>query len=242
MAQAYDGQVTGEPTSTHEIWGTVCGDSVSEVKEQINKLVGFGAVAIEIRLDLVPKSLQNDLRGAIECDIPLWLAHFGKDGDEADQAYDILHSWLSEDISGIICHSRHPRVEELSELAGKNNKEFVGAYHTQSSPSTTELREELERQKKFDPSFRKIAVRPESNSDVLDILKVIAEKSDEGDVVGAIFGPHRWGRIALANVGSPISFISAEQIQNESGGYDMQFDCEEYDTLASIPNIMPETT
>lgn len=240
MDQTFDRGRTLSKGEYHEIWGTMCGSSLEEIERQQQKFQEFGVNAIEIRIDLIPPEVQPELRSELELKLPTYVAHFGSEGNEATKAKEELVEWLYCGASGIICHSRSPEANHLSTIAEENDKNFVAAFHSQTSPDRSRLRKELEYQKKFNPSFRKIAVRADSESDVINLIDVISEKTHKDhDVVGAVFGPQRWGRIALANVGSAITFITPHQIENEHGGSDHQFDVTEFNGLSSISQLFP---
>lgn len=218
--------------ATHEYWCTVSGNDITDIALQVNQLSDWGVAAIEYRSDLMPASVYEGVLSSRPPKRPTFVAHFGV-GKHASTAFADLERASNTWIDGLICHSRSEILQDVSALARACGKRFGIAFHSQEPLIYEEIRDELERQNAVQPFFRKIAFRASKETDALALIRAVSESSIRPDVpvIGAIFGRHRWARIALANVGSAVSFIVSRRVTNEVGGDDEQLQISQVDAL-----------
>jgi 3-dehydroquinate dehydratase len=224
----------------HEFWGTVSGAVVDEIQEQVAALAEWGVSAIEIRLDLVPRDLWPAVLEIDRPSLTFCIAHFGL-GESAREAADALEAAFHADVDGLICHSHYDDVPDVASECRRSGKLFAAAYHRQQPLTKEQALREFIAQEERSPSFAKIAVRAQTHLDVLALLQatVQAARSSKLPVVSAVFGPHRWARIALPHCGSAITFVVARHVQNEVGGDDEQFTLDEMRALQSVRRLIP---
>ena len=120
-------------------------------------------------------------------------------------------------------------------------KLFSAPYHSQKPLTRVQILKEYNYQETFRPSFRKIAIRAKTALDAAAVVQATYETSMNGGspVVGAVFGPERWARVALPNAGSAVTFLVANRVKNEVGGDDEQFQVNEFKRLIQIRGIFP---
>ena len=228
----------------HEFWATVSGEPLAELLRQEAMAWQWGVTGIEFRADLIPEPvfnellLENDRRGGWLG--PTFVAHFGT-GAQAELAQQAIGWSLSTGVAGCICHSRCELIDEIQAACAAASRHFVAAYHSQQPMTAEEALAEFERQELRRPLFRKIAVRAYSVDDVLAVLHATRLAAQDGGspVVAAVFGPHRWARVALPHAGSTISFLVTQQVQNEVGADDEQLQLAEVDQLQLVHGLYP---
>lgn len=225
----------------HEYWATVSGTSEEQLTSQQEAAWKWGVCAVEIRADLVPKESYKAVLQRGEWAGPTFVAHFGV-ADQAREALDSIERALEAGASGGICHSRCERVEEIRLLCRSAGAGFAAAYHSQEALTEEQAREEFIAQQQFQPLFRKIAVRAHRPEDAVALILATSSmaKSVGSPIVSAIFGPHRWARLALPRAGSSISFIVAERVANERGGDDEQLTLADVELLHEVRGLMPD--
>jgi 3-dehydroquinate dehydratase len=228
-------------TMEHEFWATVSGKTIEEVQSQQAATWKWGVVAVELRADLMSaESYAQALDRRSEWRGPTFVAHFGI-GNQAEAAYRAAEQAIEAGADGAICHSRCELAKDIRRICKENGKHFAGAYHSQYPISASDAIREFERQEELDPLFRKIAARAESFEDALALLEATRHSSQDGGtpVVGAVFGKHRWARVAMPQAGSAISFVIAHQVSNEVGGDDEQLTIHDADLLQQIRSVYP---
>jgi 3-dehydroquinate dehydratase len=224
----------------HEFWATISGTDVDDIVQQQVAVWKWGVAAVEIRADLVPESIYDEVLARRERQGPTFIAHFGT-GDEAEAAAEAITKALKAGADGGICHSRCEALGEIKQACLNVNKSFAAAYHSQLPMTLSAAIREFEEQEANNPLFRKIAVRAESPEDAIAIIQATHQVSLKGGtpVVGAVFGPHRWARVALPHAGSAISFLIAHRALNEVNGDDEQLQLAEADHLQSVRGLYP---
>jgi 3-dehydroquinate dehydratase len=223
----------------HEFWATISGSTLDDILQQQHSVWDWGVSTVEIRTDLVPRSLHEQVLNTV-VQAPTWVAHFGT-GAEAGTARTALHEALAADtIDGIVCHSRLEGVQEMAAAAQSAGKGFVAAFHSQTPVTLDEALDEYEYQGTLNPLFRKIAARAHTVEEALTLLQATHRASKRGGipVVGAVFGPQRWARIAMPAVGSTVTFVIAHPVPNEAGGDDEQLTIEEATAVCSVRRIV----
>jgi hypothetical protein len=226
------GILTGQP---HEFWATVSGDTLDDLVRQQELVWQWGVSAVEIRADLVPDDVFGQLLARGGWPGPTFVAHFGT-GGAASVARDVVRRALDVGMTGGICHSRCELVDTIHEDCRNAGGEFAAAYHSQEPMTQHEAERELQAQAVREPLFRKIAVRAHRVADALALIAATGAAADTGGipVVGAVFGPHRWARVAMPHVGSAITFLVARPVPNEVGGNDEQLTTAEADALRGV--------
>ncbi len=224
----------------HEFWATVSGTDVEDIAQQQLAAWRWGVAAVEIRADLVPAPIYDEVLARRDWLGPTFIAHFGT-GDEAGVAADSIKKALKAGAHGGICHSRCEALGEIRQMCLDEGKQFAAAYHSQLPMTLSEAIKEFEDQEANEPLFRKIAVRALSPEDAVVLIQATHRASLQGGtpVVGAVFGPHRWARVALPHAGSSISFLIAHQVCNEVDGDDEQMQLVEADHLQSVRGLYP---
>jgi len=220
----------------------VSGSRDDDLRDQVEALVRWGVHAIEFRLDLIPRDVWQwvfDLRAV---PVEWWIAHFGIE-EESGEARESTLQALHSEADGCIFHSHCNYVDELKRACLKNGKEFAAPYHSQHPLTLQEAVREFERQASLEPSFTKIAVRANTPADALALLGAtgIASAAGGPPAVGAVFGPHRWARVAMPSAGSAITFVVAHRVSNEVGGDDEQLQLSELEALMKVRGILPPT-
>jgi 3-dehydroquinate dehydratase len=225
----------------HSIWGTASGRTLSELCEAESSLLDAGVEAVEIRADLLPGGVYDARLESSPVSGPTFIAHFGIEGDSILAAEELDKATRCPWVTGIICHSHHPEVEALADLAVRAGKAFACAYHSQLSLTSDEVSAEYSRQSQLGSLFLKIAIRPRSIQDCLSFIDSVNRSASTRaePVVGAVFGPHRWARIAMIEAGSAITFVVAHQCPNEIGGDDEQFTVAELGLLKQVRSLVP---
>ncbi len=227
-------------TASHTFWGTVSGSDFDDIVQQQHDLWDWGVSAVELRTDLIPTALHTRvLRGAVKRG-PTYVAHFGT-ATEAPAARAGLHEALGEPtIDGVVCHSRSECVDEVRRATAGARKGFVAAFHSQTPLTLDQALAEFEYQSSLEPTFRKIAARALTVQDGLTLLEATRRAASQPGipVVGAVFGPQRWARIAMPAMGSSITFIVAHRVANEVGGDDEQLTIEEMTAICGVRRII----
>jgi 3-dehydroquinate dehydratase len=231
-------------SSDHEFWATISSGSLAELLRQEAIAWQWGVSGIEFRADLIPDSVYCDLLAEKRSDgwvAPTFVAHFGT-GEQDEIAKCAIERSLATQVAGAICHSRCERIDDIQAACVAANRHFAAAYHSQQPMTADEATAEFERQELRRPLFRKIAVRAYCAEDVLALLRAthIAARDGGSPVVGAVFGPHRWARLALPHVGSAISFLVTRQLPNEVGGDDEQLQLAEVDRIHLMRGLYPQ--
>jgi 3-dehydroquinate dehydratase len=228
--------------SSHEYWATVSGHDLDDLLDQADSVLRWGCVAVEFRADLIPLDVYERLLDGGAPQYPAFVAHFGT-GGEADTARNAVLRAVEAGYHGAICHSRCEALDEIVDACRAEGRPFAAAYHSQEPMSRTEAAEEFERQEETDPLFRKIAVRAHRFEDAVALLEATRDAASSGGspVVGAIFGPHRWARVAMPHAGSTISFVLAHRAVNEQGGDDEQLVIDDVARLQAIGGLLPAT-
>jgi len=228
-------------TMPHEFWATVSGRTTEEVLSQEVATWKWGVVAVELRADLMTdESYAQALEQRSAWNGPTFVAHFGT-GHEAEAAYRACEQAIEAGAYGAICHSRCELARDIQRLCTASGRHYAGAYHSQYPISAADAIREFERQQELRPLFRKIAARAESFEDAMALLEATRYSSQDGGtpVVGAVFGRHRWARVAMPQAGSAISFLIAHQVPNEVGGDDEQLTINDADLLQQIRSVYP---
>lgn len=228
--------------ASHEYWATISGSSVGELLQQEESLDKWGVTAIEFRADLINFDAYHELLSSNRWKRPTFIAHFGV-GKEADVARESLLEAVRSGVSGVICHSRCEHLEEILKRTRSAGKLFAAAYHSQEPMSFDDAINEFEFQGTLKPLFRKIACRAHNFGDALVLLQAVYVSYQKGGipVVGAVFGQHRWARIAMPIAGSAITFLIAHQVRNEVDGDDEQLQIPELDELRGVRGILTAT-
>jgi 3-dehydroquinate dehydratase len=224
----------------HEFWATISGGDLDDLIRQQEDTWRWGVAAVELRADLIPVPIFDEVLARRNWRGPTFVAHFGT-GSEADAAYEALSKSVAAGVHGLICHSRTEVLQDLRRLCNESGSSFASAYHSQTPMTLQEALTEFEEQEKHEPLFRKIAVRAMSINDAVAIVQATQFASQDGGtpVVGAIFGPQRWARVALPHAGSAISFLIAHRVNNEVGGDDEQLQLAEANHLQSVRALYP---
>jgi hypothetical protein len=207
----------------HSIWGTVSGTDLNEISRQTEALAQWGVEAIEYRVDLIPEALWDALLKGRGSSVPWWIAHFGT-GSDAPAARRAIEATVASNADGAIFHSRCEQLDDLIRMCSDVDMPFAAPYHSQEPLTLQGVLDEYAFQVSLSPKFRKIAVRAHTYDDAAALIEGTRRASVDGGspVVGAVFGPHRWARIALPYAGSAITFVVARQVVNEVGGNDQQ--------------------
>ena len=226
-------------TGSHQIWATVSGTDRDQIAADVEAVVQWGVEAIEFRLDLVPPDLWKAVLVNLAPPIPWWVAHFGT-GSGADAARSAVLATLESEAAGAIFHSRCEHLDELVERCRAAGADFAAPYHSQEPLTLEAALAEYAHQQSISPKFRKIAVRAKSFDDAYALLEATRRCSTDGGapVVGAVFGQHRWARVAMPTVGSTITFIVARKVPNEVGGDDEQLQLAELEKLLGVRGLM----
>ncbi|MEU5633645.1 type I 3-dehydroquinate dehydratase [Streptomyces rishiriensis] len=226
--------------SSHEFWATISGSSLPDLRAQESMVWEWGVTAIEYRADLIPPAVYGELLRGNGRAGPAFVAHFGT-GRDAESAREAIVKSFASDLAGCICHSRCELLDEIRGRCADTGRLFAAAYHSQLPMTATEAMREYEWQESLRPLFRKIAVRAKTVDDVVALLQATSRASQDGGspVVGAIFGPHRWARVALPSAGSAVSFLLAAQATNEEGNDDEQLQLREVECLQMVRGLYP---
>ncbi|SLM49936.1 protein of unknown function [Nitrospira japonica] len=225
--------------SSHQVWATVSGRDRDDIMKQIDSLVCWGVRAIEFRVDLIPEALWDSILGIGSLPVPWWVAHFGT-GKDADTAKTAIAETLRSDAEGAIFHSRCEHLSDLIAMCQKAGRPFAAPYHSQNPMTRNEAIREFEYQATLTPAFRKIAARARTYAEAAAIVDAThtASKAGGSPVVGAVFGPQRWARIALPHAGSAITFILAHAVENEVGGDDQQLHLGDIHHLSAVKDLL----
>ncbi|MCG8469377.1 MAG: type I 3-dehydroquinate dehydratase [Gemmatimonadetes bacterium] len=227
------------PEWEHSFWATVSGSDLDDILAQQRALWDWGVSAIEIRTDLVPEYLHTDVLQSVERRGPVYVAHFGTGADASDARQSLFQALETDGVDGIICHSWLDSAQEMRQAAAATDKQFAAACHSQTPLTLDELLREYDAQAAFEPLFRKIAARAFTVPQALALLEATHRAAQGGGspIVGAVFGPHRWARVAMPSMGSAITFIIARPLRNEVGGDDEQLTIPEATLLIRVRGI-----
>jgi hypothetical protein len=225
--------------SNHQVWATVSGTDQGDIIQQVDALIQWGVHSIEFRVDLIPEVLWDTVFGITNLSVPWWVAHFGV-GKNADAAKVAIQETVRSQAEGGIMHSRCEYLSELIATCRNAGKLFAAPYHSQDPMTRDAALKEFAYQEGLRPTFRKIAVRAHTYAEAAAIVDAIHIASQDGGspVVGAVFGPQRWARIALPQAGSAITFIIAHALRNEVGGDDQQLQLSDLDHLFAVKNLI----
>lgn len=225
--------------ANHQYWATVSGSTRNQIAVDIKLLEDWGISAIEFRLDLVPMELWDTVLTDLAPSVPWWVAHFGT-GSEAEVAKKAILATTRSKADGGIFHSRCENIDELIKACRDAGKDYAAPFHSQEPLTFEGAMAEYAHQQSLSPAFRKIAVRPKSFGDAHALLEAtrLCAKDGGAPVVGAVFGEHRWARLAMQTVGSTISFIVARKLPNEVGGDDEQLQLAELKHLLEVRGLM----
>jgi 3-dehydroquinate dehydratase len=228
-------------SSNHEFWATVSGRDIEDVANQQAAAWKWGVAAIELRADIMSDEAYEAALATHARQGPTLVAHFGT-ADETDAAVEAIRKGIDAGLDGGICHSRCEAIDEIRVMCRSANRLFASAYHSQQPITLADAIEEFARQQTYAPLFTKIAVRAETVEDAVAMIQATRRASEQpgAPVVGAIFGPHRWARIALPHAGSAISFLIAHRVANEVAGDDEQLQFKEADLLQRVRGVYPQ--
>jgi hypothetical protein len=236
---AADRQENAMSANRHQVWATISGSDEATLAAQVDAVAGYGIRAVEYRLDLIPVELWPIVMRGPQAPVAWWVAHFGT-GEQSSLAHDAAGEALGSNADGVIFHSRCDGVEALADACRAAGTAFAAPFHNQAPLTLDAALDEFAWQESLRPSFRKIAVRAHTYDDATALVEATHRASRDGGspAVGAVFGPHRWARVALPHAGSAITFVVAHGVSNEVAGDDEQLQLSELDDLRRVGGLL----